>query len=160
MEIHSISISPLNRIIMKPIERIAMYLQFRKVSPHAFEKKIKLSNGYYSKQLRHLGSVGSDILIKIHLAYPDLDILWILTGEGQMLKPESNHVQLNSSNVVEEFTSKYAVENKRLKSLENDFDKLQTALRDKEKIIGLYEFMLNGNPPISASSTVATRMDA
>lgn len=158
--------SPLNRMTMKPIERIAMYLQFRTISPHAFEKKIELSNGYFSKQLRHLGSVGSDILIKIHLAYPDLDILWILTGEGQMLKNELNHnstnhpVQVSNSNLVEDFTSKYTTDNKRLKSLENDFDKLQTALKDKEKIIGLYEFMLNGNPPISCNNTVTKRMDA
>lgn len=151
---------------MKPIERIAMYLQFRTISPHAFEKKIELSNGYFSKQLKHLGSVGSDILIKIHLAYPDLAILWILTGEGQMLKPESNvHSITNTnhtlnSNVVEDFAHRYTTDNKRLKSLENDFDKLQTALRDKEKIIGLYEFMLNGNPPISSTNSVVTRMDA
>lgn len=113
-----------------------------------------------------MGSVGSDILIKIHLAYPDLDILWILTGEGQMLKNELNHnstnhpVQVSNSNLVEDFTSKYTTDNKRLKSLENDFDKLQTALKDKEKIIGLYEFMLNGNPPISCNNTVTKRMDA
>jgi hypothetical protein len=50
---------------MKPIERISMYLQFRNISPHSFERKIKLSNGYYAKQLRNKGSVGSDILIKI-----------------------------------------------------------------------------------------------
>lgn len=153
---------------MKPIERIAMYLQLRTISPHAFEKKIELSNGYFSKQLRHLGSVGSDILIKIHLAYPELDILWVLTGEGQMIKAESEDITIpantnhrSNTNWVEDFTHKYTTENKRLKSLENDFDKLQTALRDKEKIIGLYEFMLNGNPPISSkSSSVVTRMDA
>ncbi len=40
---------------MKPIERIAMYLKFRNINPYSFEKKIKLSNGYFSKQLRHLG---------------------------------------------------------------------------------------------------------
>lgn len=146
---------------MKPIERIAMYLQFRTISAHAFEKKIKLSNGYFSKQLKHLGSVGSDILIKIYLAYPELDILWILTGEGQMIKPETNLSQVVSSNLVEDFTNKYTSENKRLKILENDFDKLQIALKDKEKIIGLYEFMLNGNPPISNGiSSVTSRMDA
>ncbi len=146
---------------MKPIERIAMYLQFRTISAHAFEKKIKLSNGYFSKQLKHLGSVGSDILIKIYLAYPELDILWILTGEGQMIKPETNLSQVVSSNLVEDFTNKYTTENKRLKILENDFDKLQIALKDKEKIIGLYEFMLNGNPPISNGiSSVTSRMDA
>lgn len=146
---------------MKPIERIAMYLQFRTISAHAFEKKIKLSNGYFSKQLKHLGSVGSDILIKIYLAYPELDILWILTGEGQMIKPETNLSQVVSSNLVEDFTNKYTTENKRLKILENDFDKLQIALKDKEKIIGLYEFMLNGNPPISNGiSSVTSRKDA
>lgn len=145
---------------MKPIERIEIYLQFRKISPHAFEKKIELSNGYFSKQLRQLGSVGSDILIRIHLAYTDLDILWVLTGEGQMLKNESIVIPPVQSNLVQDFTNKYTIENKRLKSLENDFDKLQTALKDKEKIIGLYEFMLNGNPPITTSSSVVKRMDA
>lgn len=145
---------------MKPIERIAMYLQFKTISPHAFEKKIKLSNGYFSKQLKHLGSVGSDILMKIHLAYPELDILWILTGEGQMLKETTSPTRALNTNLVEDFTNKYTTENKRLKILESDFDKLQTALKDKEKIIGLYEFMLNGNPPISNSTSVVTRMDA
>jgi hypothetical protein len=146
---------------MKPIERIAVYIHFKKISPHAFEKKIELSNGYFSKQLRHLGSVGSDILIRIHQAYPDLDILWILTGERQMLKEETQHSQQIDNCILEDFTNKYANENKKLRKLENDFDKLQTSLSDKEKIIGLYEFMLNGNPPItSSSSSVVKRMDA
>ena len=145
---------------MKPIERIAIYIHFKKISPHAFEKKIELSNGYFSKQLRHLGSVGSDILIRIYQAYPDLDILWVLTGEGQMLKEEIQHSQQIDNCILEDFTNKYTNENKKLKKLENDFDQLQTSLSDKEKIIGLYEFMLNGNPPITQSSSVFKRMDA
>mgnify|MGYP006969288982 FL=1 len=155
--------SPLNLITMKPIERIAIYIHFKKISPHAFEKKIELSNGYYSKQLKQLGSVGSDILIKIHLAYTDLDILWILTGEGQMLKEDIVEAEPPSSNIVEDFTNRYTTENKKLKSLEYDFDKLLSSLRDKEKIIGLYEFMLNGDSPIfssSRSTSVVKRMDA
>jgi hypothetical protein len=146
---------------MKPIERIAIFIHFKKISPHAFEQKIELSNGYFSKQLKHLGSVGSDILIKIYHAYPELDILWILTGEGQMLKESVKQIQEIDEIILEDFTNKYTSENKKLKKLENDFDKLQTSLSDKEKIIGLYEFMLNGNPPItSSSSSVVKRMDA
>jgi hypothetical protein len=145
---------------MKPIERIAIYIHFKKISPHAFEKKIELSNGYFSKQLKHLGSVGSDILIRIHLAYLDLDILWILLGEGQMIKEEDYDIEKINEIILEDFTNKYTTENKKLKKLENDFDKLQTSLSDKEKIIGLYEFMLNGNPPITHTSTsVVKRMD-
>ena len=125
------------------------------------KKKIELSNGYFSKQLKHLGSVGSDILIRIHETYTDLDILWVLTGEGQMLKEDMLHSQKIDNSILEDFTNKYTNENKKLKKLENDFDKLQTSLSDKEKIIGLYEFMLNGNPPItSTSSSVVNRLDA
>jgi len=144
---------------MKPIERIAIYIHFKKITPHAFEQKIDLSNGYFSKQLKHLGSVGSDILIKIYQTYPELDILWILTGEGQMLKEAVKQSQQIDEIILEDFTNKYASENKKLKKLENDFDKLQSSLSDKEKIIGLYEFMLNGNPPI-INSSVVKRMDA
>jgi hypothetical protein len=146
---------------MKPIERIAVYIHFKKISPHAFEKKIELSNGYFAKQLRHLGSVGSDILIRIHQAYPDLDILWVLIGEGQMIKEEIQLTRQIDNCILEDFTNKYTNENKKLKKLENDYDQLQTSLSDKEKIIGLYEFMLNGNPPIThSSSSVVKRMDA
>jgi hypothetical protein len=144
---------------MKPIERIAIFIHFKKITPHAFEQKIELSNGYFSKQLKHLGSVGSDILIRIHHAYSDLDILWVLLGEGQMLKQAEQESQQIDDIILEDFTNKYTSENKKLKKLENDFDKLQTSLSDKEKIIGLYEFMLNGNPPITSSSVVK-RMDA
>lgn len=132
---------------MKPIERIAMYLQFRGISPHSFEKKILLSNGYYSKQLRNLGSVGSDILIKINSAYAELNISWVLTGEGSMIMLDEKEQDQLPNSTVDEFTHKYEFENRKLKNLELDLENLHIILKDKEKIIGLYEFMLNTNPP-------------
>jgi len=126
---------------MKPIERLNIYLQFKKISPHCFEKKIILSNGYFAKQLRNLGSVGSDILIKIHDHYKDVNILWVLTGEGSMIQEQTDECLMAMQ--VDEFTAKYETENKKLKTLEVDVEKLNTVLKDKEKIISLYEFMLN-----------------
>jgi hypothetical protein len=134
---------------MKPIERIAVYLQFKTISPHAFERNIHLSNGYYSKQLKNLGSVGSDILIKIHQHFPDLNILWVLTGDGQMLMEDANKV---NSLQVDEFAFRYESENKKIKTMESDLEKLNTLIKDKEKIIGLYEFMLNNNNHASTIS--------
>ena len=69
---------------MKPIERISVYLKFKNISPHSFERKVGLSNGYFAKQKKN-GSMGSNILEKIHHQYKMLDIKWILTGEGEML---------------------------------------------------------------------------
>ena len=133
---------------MKPIERIAMYLKFRNINPYSFEKKINLSNGYFSKQLRHLGSVGSDILIKIHEQYHDLNILWVLIGEEEMICKDwvGDHGQ------VGQFSSNYIMENGKLKVLEEDLEKMHFVLKDKEKIISLYEFMLNNS---ALSTTIA-----
>jgi hypothetical protein len=140
---------------MKPIERIAMYLQFKSITPHAFEKKIKLSNGYFSKQFRNKGSVGSDILIKIHELYKDIDIMWVLTGEGQMLKDLSGLVHNSSPSQVDEFSYKYETDNKKFKNLEDDLEKLNTVVKDKEKIISLYEFMINNNSGAGQSQSAA-----
>jgi len=134
---------------MKPIERIAMYLQFRAITPHSFERKIHLSNGYFSKQIKNLGSVGSDILVKIYNSYPELNMLWVLTGEGQMIL-DDREAQPDSK--LGEFSNRYESENRKLKSLASDVDHLNVVLKDKEKIIGLYEFMLNGN---HKASTIA-----
>jgi hypothetical protein len=134
---------------MKPIERIAMYLQFRAITPHSFERKIHLSNGYFSKQIKNLGSVGSDILVKIYNSYPDLNMLWVLTGEGQMIL-DDREAQPDSK--LGEFSNRYESENRKLKSLASDVENLNVVLKDKEKIIGLYEFMLNGN---HKASTIA-----
>lgn len=137
-----IYINPLKFTTMKPIERIAAYLHFKSISPHSFERNIHLSNGYYAKQLKNLGSVGSDILIKIHNHFPDLNILWVLTGNGQMLLDDP--LVLNTLQ-AEEFTVRYAPEHKKMKTLEADLEKLSILVKDKEKIIGLYEFMLSNN---------------
>ncbi len=134
---------------MKPIERIAMYLQFKAITPHSFERKIHLSNGYFSKQTKNLGSVGSDILVKIHESYPELNMLWVLTGEGQMIVEDFGENQISK---VNEFSSRYEIESQKLKSLASDLEKLNVLVKDKDKIIGLYEFMLNGN---NKASTIA-----
>ena len=128
---------------MKPIERISLYLQFKNISPHSFEKKIGLSNGYFSKQLRNLGSVGSDILIKIDEHYSELNILWVLNGQGQMITASDDYSNTGQSMQVDEYLNKYEVENKKIKNLELDVEKLQVVIKDKDKIISLYEVIAN-----------------
>jgi hypothetical protein len=128
---------------MKPIERISLYLQFKNISPHSFEKKIGLSNGYFSKQLRNLGSVGSDILIKIDEHYTDLNILWVLNGQGQMISTNDDASTTGEFMRVDEYLNKYEVENKKIKNLEQDLEKLQVVIKDKDKIISLYEVIAN-----------------
>jgi hypothetical protein len=51
-----------------------------------------------------------------------------------------------------QFSTSYLMENGKLKILEEDLEKMQFVLKDKEKIISLYEFMLNNN---TLSTTIA-----
>jgi hypothetical protein len=76
-------------------------------------------------------------------------MLWVLTGEGQMIVDDLSENQVSK---VNEFSSRYETESRKLKSLESDLEKLNVLVKDKDKIIGLYEFMLNGN---NKASTIA-----
>jgi hypothetical protein len=53
---------------------------------------------------------------------------------------------------MDDYPLRYISDNKKLKNLESDLEKLNVVIKDKEKIIGLYEFMLNNN---QQSSTIA-----
>ncbi len=110
-----------------------------------------LSNGYFAKQLRNLGSIGSDILIRIDELYADLEILWVLTGQRQMINGSNDSISELGSMKMDEFISKYESENRKIKVLELDVEKLQVVLNDKDKIISLYEVIasnkINSAPP-------------
>jgi hypothetical protein len=82
---------------MKAIDRISIYLEFKMITPHKFEHTLHISNGYFNKQLRNKGSIGSDILIKVYENYDDLNMLWILTGEGFMLKYPAKIIEIFES---------------------------------------------------------------
>jgi hypothetical protein len=82
---------------MKAIERISEYLNFKIITPHKFEQTVHLSNGYFQKQLRNRGSIGSEILIKIADTYNDLNIIWVLTGDGVMLKYPAKIIEIREN---------------------------------------------------------------
>lgn len=66
-------------------ERLIKYLQEKKIGRNKFEKAAGLSLGY----ITNLKSApGSEILVKILTTAEDLNRVWLLTGEGDMLIPE------------------------------------------------------------------------
>ena len=72
----------------KPMDRLSIFIEFIQTNPRSFDGSIKISNGYFAKQKKN-GSIGSNILEKIHHHYKILDIKWLLTGEGQMLNKKN-----------------------------------------------------------------------
>lgn len=70
-------------------DRIAAILNYVGLSASAFAKRIgaKTSQAIYDLLSGKTKTLSSDIINKIVSCYPSLSIEWLMTGEGEMIKP-------------------------------------------------------------------------
>jgi transcriptional regulator with XRE-family HTH domain len=68
------------------IDRLSQFLDYKDESFNKLAIKIGVSNSYFSKMARNKGSLGSDIIHKIVINYEDLNLEWLFTGVGSMIK--------------------------------------------------------------------------
>ena len=74
---------------MKAIERLYQYMEYKGLKPTALEKEIGLSNGYLGVQRKRNADMGEGVFLKIIDNCRDINSSWLLTGEGNMLRTES-----------------------------------------------------------------------
>lgn len=72
------------------VERIKEYMDHKGISVAAFERSIGMSNASFGKSLKNKGAIGTDKLENILNRYSDISPLWLLTGEGNMLKTSTS----------------------------------------------------------------------
>ena len=120
---------------LRLIDRLYEYLHVKKLTPYAFEHACGISNGYLNKQLVGKGSMGSEILEKIYRHCADLNLLWLVTGEGTMFRHSHEHA-------LKEDRAVYQTREKLLQLLNDKIAVLQQANADKDKIIALLEKQL------------------
>lgn len=65
--------------------RVGEYIEAKNISYYAFENSLGASRGSISKAVKDGKSIGSNVLEKILALYPDLNPIWLLTGQGEML---------------------------------------------------------------------------
>lgn len=65
-------------------QRLIFFLEEKNISKTDFGNKIGVSNAYVTSIRK---SIQPDKIKSIALNYPDLNIDWLLTGKGEMLKP-------------------------------------------------------------------------
>jgi len=73
---------------MKAINRVIQYIDNKGINNSSFEKKCGLSNGYLGTQLKRNADLGEGVLNKVLDNCLDISPEWLLTGRGEMLKPE------------------------------------------------------------------------
>lgn len=75
--------------------RIRRFLKGKKITVQSFEVAIGKTNGY----IAHTKSPTAGVLADIAKVYPELNLSWLITGEGEMLKSDTNENKTSSINV-------------------------------------------------------------
>lgn len=70
------------------LERIKEYIDKKGITIAAFERSIGMSNASFGKSLKNGKSIGTDKLENILRVYQDINPIWLLTGQGEMLVKE------------------------------------------------------------------------
>lgn len=84
-------------MILSVKQRLKDFIKSENISITKFETSINASNGYVNSISK---GIGKDKLEKIIEVYPNLDVVWLLTGESQSLN-DSIH-QGTSKNLLSE----------------------------------------------------------
>lgn len=111
------------------LNRIKQYIDFKGVSVSAFEKSIGMSNASFGKSLKNGGTIGADKLEIILNVYPDLNLNWLITGKGEMIKTTP------FINIVSEPKSDYNKECQICKAKDQTITTLQLMTKSQEDFI-------------------------
>ena len=66
------------------LERLKQYIDAKGITIAAFEREAGMSNAAFGKALKNNGAIGTDKLENILSAYPDINPVWLLTGNGNI----------------------------------------------------------------------------
>ena len=91
---------------MSTKERLKEYISYQGINVSSFEKMINTSNGYVNSISKGIGSDKLEIILE---NFPNLNIEWLLTGKGNMLKEEIIEV-----NVLKEPKEEYGLKYKEM----------------------------------------------
>ena len=120
---------------MKAIERLNKYMEIKKIVPMELEQTSNISNGYIGNQLKKKGSIGSDILEKIATAYPDLNLVWLITGKGPMIvnPPKTTKADEEANHLLEEDQADYKRKTELLNTIKKSAEEVAAIEEAKRK---------------------------
>ncbi len=72
----------------KTIDRLMLFIDHLGVSARKFDMSIGASNGYTLRMVKNHASIGSDVIERILKTYPELNVVWLITGDGVMLNSQ------------------------------------------------------------------------
>ena len=110
----------------KTIHRIMLLIKHLGISARQFDISIGTANGYILRMEKNNASVGSDIIERIIKLYPQVNLIWLITGNGEMLNEESPYKKFDAETYINERLQKKLTIEKRI-LLEEVLDEIKNA---------------------------------
>lgn len=117
-------------------ERVCQYCEYMNIRVSQFEKKAGLSNGYFNQVSKKPSESKLDAIAKAH---PNLNIDWLCTGRGDMIKrdapltqpaPVSDAIPVQDDALIAELRAQ-------IERLEVKIDNLNQEIGEKNALIKL-----------------------
>lgn len=127
----------------KAINRVATLIEHFNIPINRFEREIDVSMNVIQSALKRGSSLKDEVLNKILDKYPEVSPLWLLRGEGRMLRNSEGkevvkvHVENKSSSVNNQSNS--PVSSGFTHSVEMLLEEKERYIRSLEKLLELYE---------------------
>lgn len=115
---------------MNAKDRIQQYIDYKGISNSKFEIEVGLSNGYWRKTK----SISSSVVEKILRIYSELNPLWVLTGEGEMLRPATISTRDNL-NEIDMLNQRIQYLERIVSGHEATIKSLETTIKSKDDLI-------------------------
>ncbi len=87
----------------KTINRIIKLLEALNISARQFDISIGTANGYTLRMQKNNASVGSDVIERIVKEYPQVNLVWLITGKGDMFITKPSEPKVRSKEEIEAY---------------------------------------------------------
>lgn len=108
------------------IDRLDQYMVYKKLNDNKVTVDCGLSVGLIAKARQGRSDIGKKACDKILAFYQDLNKVWLLTGEGEMLNQEgeNNMYPIQNSNVIEKFIDEISAQRRVTEKAQEQIDRL------------------------------------
>ena len=122
------------------IKRIEFFIKEKDISISEFSRICGLSNSFFTMAKKRNSYIGIEKLLIIVSNFPDFNINWAITGEGEMITKEET-ISIRISNKIKGNHNVTGDNNK--SEHEKEINHLKELLAEKEKRIILLERLLD-----------------
>jgi hypothetical protein len=90
----------------KTINRIVQLLNTLNLSARQFDMSIGTANGYTLRMQKNNASVGSDVIERIVKKYPQVNLVWLITGKGDMFISQQKEKPVRTKAEIDAYINK------------------------------------------------------